>query len=306
VTDTAPASQDADPGVGPAPGLSVAEAARRVGVAGSTLRTWERRYGIRPGLRTSGGHRRYTLDDIAALQRLRGLIQTGMPTATAAARALGRVDRFDRADRATGSRPRSGQRLGDRLAAAVERLDLAEAADLAVRLVDATGVVAAWCDVFVPILQAAGDRWECSGDGVEREHVAAAAIQWALVRHGRRRSAPAPAVRVLAVATEREGHTLPLDAFAAALADAGVGACVLGTLPAPAVHAAIEDLTPAVVLVWARSRETSEPKLLRSLAGRVPVVCAAGPGWQPHRLPDKVTHLVDLTGAVSSVLAWTT
>lgn len=62
----------------------VAEAARQVGVATSTLRAWDRRYGLGPSLRSPGAHRRYSLADVQRLQDLRRLINEGMPTAEAA------------------------------------------------------------------------------------------------------------------------------------------------------------------------------------------------------------------------------
>src|SRR6202050_5895786 len=41
------------------PGYGIGALARRLGVAPATLRDWERRYGIGPGGRSPGGHRRY-------------------------------------------------------------------------------------------------------------------------------------------------------------------------------------------------------------------------------------------------------
>jgi len=70
------------------PRLHVAAAARRVGVAPSTLRTWDRRYGIGPTDHTPGRHRRYSPDDLARLELMhRALIQGATP-ADAAAHAL--------------------------------------------------------------------------------------------------------------------------------------------------------------------------------------------------------------------------
>jgi DNA-binding transcriptional MerR regulator len=284
---------------GLAPGFSVAEAARRVGVAASTLRTWERRYGVQPSVRTSGGHRRYTVEDVAGLQRLRRLIDSGMPTGAAAARM------HDGADVRPGRAPEaSGSQWALRFQAAVQSLDHAEATRLAARALTRLSVVKAWNEVFVPHLQAIGDYWAGTGEGVEREHLAAAAIQFALLRHTVNHSSPNGPARVLAVATPDEGHTLPLDALAAAAADAGVSTCVLGTLPKTALLAALDDLAPSVVVVWARSRDTSDGPLLRSVGRRVPVVCAAGPGWQPRRLPRGITHVDDLEGALAAVRAW--
>jgi MerR family transcriptional regulator, light-induced transcriptional regulator len=209
-----------------APGISVAETARRVGVATSTLRAWERRYGRVPSHRTGGGHRRYTPADLAALQRMRRLVAGGMPTATAAALA------------ASGEQGGPGRRTGDgggslegRFAAAVDTLDGPAALRAADAIVRDQGVVAAWVDVFMPYLQAVGERWECTGAGVEREHLATAAIDAALARQTLGRPARAPGLRMLAAATPGEAHVLPLDALAAALARDGVRSSVLGTLP---------------------------------------------------------------------------
>lgn len=301
VTRTGAAQGNASP-FGAAAGLSVTQAARRVGVASSTLRTWERRYGVAPSLRTAGGHRRYTLDDITSLQRLRRLVDSGMPTASAAVRSQDVP--VPRAERTDGSRLTEVSRLAGRLADAIAAMDGTAATRHATRIVARLGIVPAWVDVFVPQLQFVGEQWERTGEGVEREHMAAAAVRSALLRHGHRRPRREPPTRVLAVAAPGEGHTLPMDALAAAANDVGVGTCVLESLPPVALHAAVDDIGPAVVVLWARSRETSDLRLLRSLVNRVPVVCAAGPGWPVRRLPSAIAHVNDLPGALAAVQAW--
>ncbi|MDO5747572.1 MAG: MerR family transcriptional regulator [Actinomycetaceae bacterium] len=64
--------------------LTVAAAAHRVGVPPSTLRTWDRRYGLSPSARTVGAHRRYTALDIARLHRMCSLIARGVSASDAA------------------------------------------------------------------------------------------------------------------------------------------------------------------------------------------------------------------------------
>lgn len=68
--------------------LTVAAVAQVVGVAPSTLRTWARRYGLEPSGHRSGLHRRYAESDVARLQFMRMLTQTGLSSKQAAARAL--------------------------------------------------------------------------------------------------------------------------------------------------------------------------------------------------------------------------
>ena len=70
------------------PRLHVAAAARRVGVTPSTLRTWDRRYGIGPTGHGPGRHRRYSPDDLARLDLMHRALILGATPADAAAHAL--------------------------------------------------------------------------------------------------------------------------------------------------------------------------------------------------------------------------
>ncbi|OXS30446.1 MerR family transcriptional regulator [Streptomyces sp. XY006] len=65
-------------------GLTTGEVARRLGVAPTTVRTWDRRYGLGPDAHTGGRHRRWTAGDLARLERMCALTATGIPPAEAA------------------------------------------------------------------------------------------------------------------------------------------------------------------------------------------------------------------------------
>jgi MerR family transcriptional regulator, light-induced transcriptional regulator len=69
-------------------GFSVGAVARRLGVAPSTLRTWNRRYGIGAHELSPGRHRRYTAEDITRLEHMQKLILRGAAPADAARAAL--------------------------------------------------------------------------------------------------------------------------------------------------------------------------------------------------------------------------
>jgi len=70
--------------------LTPGATARLLGVAPSTLRSWDHRYGVGPRERSPGGHRRYSPDDVARLRELCRLVGEGFPPASAARLALDR------------------------------------------------------------------------------------------------------------------------------------------------------------------------------------------------------------------------
>src|SRR5690242_12874386 len=70
----------------------VGAAATRLDIAASTLRTWERRYGVGPTFRTQGGHRRYTERDIDRVELMRRLVARGV-SAQDAARVVRSLER---------------------------------------------------------------------------------------------------------------------------------------------------------------------------------------------------------------------
>jgi DNA-binding transcriptional MerR regulator len=274
-------------------GWPVADAAGRIGVSVSTLHSWERRYGLGPTARTPGGHRRYTADDIARLQRLQRLVERGVPTAEAAAAASEPPTRHQPLDDATDL-----DRHTARLCSAADALDVATTFTAARTVLRRRGVVAAWTDVFVPALRRAGQRWERTGRGVDCEHVLSDAVAAALRRYTNAHRPPS-APRVLLAATPGEGHTLPLDALAAGLADHGIASCVLGTLPGVDLFAAAERVRPAVAVLWARTSAATDVGELGELCRRVALTCAAGE-WPEVGAP--VTR--DLGSTIELLRAW--
>ena len=88
--DQSPVAEDSN---AEEPTLPVASVARRLGVAPSTLRTWDRRYGLGPSGHTDGRHRRYGPADIARLELMQRALLRGASTAEAARYALEQVPR---------------------------------------------------------------------------------------------------------------------------------------------------------------------------------------------------------------------
>src|SRR3954449_2704083 len=63
---------------------TIKQAARLTGVPESSLRAWERRYGVVAPRRTESGYRVYDDDAVAALSTMRRLVHTGWAPSEAA------------------------------------------------------------------------------------------------------------------------------------------------------------------------------------------------------------------------------
>src|SRR6478672_9060452 len=70
-------------------GWPVGVVSERLGIAAPTLRSWDRRHGVGPSLRTSGNHRRYTELDMRRVRLMARLTARGVPAQSAADSVLG-------------------------------------------------------------------------------------------------------------------------------------------------------------------------------------------------------------------------
>ena len=282
------------------PGLTVAAVARRIGVAPATLRTWDRRYGLGPSAHAAGSHRRYGPDDLARLEVMRRLVVSGVSPGDAARAALAGAQPAADAVDVPAVRVPSSEDLVRGLTRAGVALDMESVVNLVAEQLEAYGVVATWDRLIVPVLVAAGARWETTGEGVDAEHLLSQGIATALQRH--RPQVQEPPRPVLLACAPDDLHELPLRALAAALAEGGTGSRLLGAaVPVDALHAAVRRTGASVVVVWAQRPETADLAVLEVPVSRprtAVVVC--GPGW-PAALPEGVVRATDLGGAVALV-----
>lgn len=312
--------------------LTVAAVARRLGVAPATLRTWARRYDLGPSRHTAGSHRRYTVEDFSRLVVMRRLTHEGVPPSEAARIAaqtppdqlagigLAEVSVLNPADSRSGRGsglpgadesllPRDlarvlplqdSRRVARGLARAALSMDARGVAELLRRQLAAAGVVATWDEVIVPVLEGIGARWEATGEGVEIEHQFAETIVAALGSITGRLETPRNSAQVLLSCAAEEQHSLPLYALAAALAERGIDARVLGArMPTEALAAAVRRTGPAVVLVYASM--PVEPATLEQVLRRTrptPHVLLGGPGWGEGSLPGFAERVDSLSRAV--------
>jgi MerR family transcriptional regulator, light-induced transcriptional regulator len=321
----------------PGPALSVAGAARGLGVAPATLRSWERRYGLAPSLHTKGGHRRYGQADLARLQVMHRLVRDGVPPAEAArvailtqvvpedadpasaygallAPAEARQPRQSAAGPAAepaagvNDRAPSGggrvlpmphrSRTARGLARAVMSLDSHSAQRTVQASLADQGALATWEDLIRPVLSAVGERWAESGRGVEVEHSFSTVVAGAMAAHAARLTRPRNVRPVLLASVPDELHDLPLLAMQAALADEGIRGHVVGArTPERALADAVQRLGPPVVFLWSQMGAARVPSLPPMRPA--PVLVVGGPGWRD--LPEDVEQVADLPAALGAV-----
>ncbi|MEU3831358.1 MerR family transcriptional regulator [Streptomyces microflavus] len=308
-------------------GLTTGAVARMLGVAPTTLRSWDRRYGIGPASREGGRHRRWTSADIGLLECMCGLTNAGMPPAEAARAALAAASRDTPArpdeptsrsrtpsSHAPGALPVGRARRECRgLARAAVRLDAQAMDELLDAAIDKYGLLAAWESVIMPTLHAVGRKWETVGERyVEVEHLLSWHVSSALRRAAARRAPTAGSGVSLLACTPGESHTLALEALAAGLARQGLPVRMFGAaLPVEAMEEAVRRTGPAAVVLWAQSRSTASRALVARVesiewgvrgARRRPVVLVAGPGWA-GQLPSRALHPSGLAEALDVLAA---
>ena len=304
--------------------LTVGAAARRLGIAAPTLRSWELRYGLSPSRRSAGGHRRYDAADLARLQAMLQLVNRGVPTAEAAASVRDRiftapsptVTSATSVAESTRTRHEFVPAVPPRRQRTVEPADLFELANAmdgerltqeVARSLDRSGAVEAWTSRLMPLLVEVGDQWERTGACIEVEHLASDAVAGGLRYHTRRaveRFRPDDAERPVVLAClEREDHALPLLAVAAALAERSVRVRTLGAAtPVESLSSAVRRIRPAAVFVWSSASGTADLEGLRSLGRTRPSysLVVGGPGWTAAGRPQ---HWVNsLSAAVTELV----
>lgn len=298
----------------PEAGLGVGAVAQRLGVAPSTLRTWDRRYGIGPSGRSPGGHRRYTPADLARLEIMQRRILAGAPPGEAARVALGAPPGTSpppRAHGAGGNRvPVTAPGRDERQAAAVRGLARAAMAldrpamtDIVRAALRRDGIVPAWDGLIVPVLTGIGRKYAATGECVEVEHLLSTVLLGCLAETAPP-DRPGNVRPVLLACAPEEQHSLPVHALDAALAGAGVDTLDLGArVPPAALAAAIRRTGPNAVFVWSQMAETGDPAWLGALpAARPPYrLLVGGPGWAYDRLPAHAARVTALSEAVTEL-----
>jgi DNA-binding transcriptional MerR regulator len=267
--------------------LTVASVARQLGVAPSTLRTWDRRYGLGPTLHIAGEHRRYCPEDLGRLNLMRRLISAGVAPIDAAEQAKAHrgkvvieniIDNCSNCSEMIGTLYRATNTLDRDL---VETLIRKEIAD--------HGIIAAWQDLIVPVLVMVGADWEATGTGVEVEHMLTEILKRVMREDITQIASPINSRPVLLASVGEELHSLALHALAAALAERSIETYFLGArTPLEALCGMVTRSAPPAIFLWAQLPQNGDPKFFREIPAirPAPRIILGGPGWDRELCAD--------------------
>jgi DNA-binding transcriptional MerR regulator len=183
--------------------LTIQQVADILNLPAPTIRSWERRYGMRAADRSTGGHRRYTQEQLDRLRRMRDLINDGRRPGEAASLV----------EAGFGNSPKA---LVDRFLQGARDLspdDVARVLDVASQTL---GLERTLDEVVLPAMRRVGEQWHGGQIDVAHEHLATVATRSWL-------SAIAPTLPLLPQRPvvlscgPRDHHTLGLEAMAALL-----------------------------------------------------------------------------------------
>jgi MerR family transcriptional regulator, light-induced transcriptional regulator len=274
-------SLDSDPLV---PQYTVRAVAERLGVPTATLRSWNQRYGVGPPGHTPGRHRLYSETDIAILQQMNELILRGVNPRSAAQAAMEAVTP-SRADTAS-------------LLAAAFELDVDRAGQLIDRHLRHYGVLDTWNQLVRPAFAAIETQQDEGVGCIDVEH----ALSWTVARSLQRLPLTPPdgSASIILACTEKETHTLPLEALRAALGERDRTALMLGAAvpPAALLDALGRQAQRVTVVLWAQTRKTADVEMVTDLVAARAHVMVGGPGWESTTLPRATVRIGSLSEAL--------
>lgn len=260
---------------------TIKRAAELTGISLSTLRAWERRYGVVSPARSDGRYRLYSAADLRALAIMASLVNEGWSAKEAAAETLARTSVAPPAPRPEdqGEPARAGAAEG--LVLAAGDFDTTKVSDVLDDAFARGGFERVVDDWLMPALGALGDAWADGRVTVAGEHLVSHAVQRRLAAiyeaAGGRATGPVVVLGLPAGAR----HELGILAFAAATRRAGLATAYVGAdLPTEDWEATVRarQASAAVVAVPRAADVVPAREICEALLAAHPglLVCVGG------------------------------
>jgi MerR family transcriptional regulator, light-induced transcriptional regulator len=288
---------------------TIKQAARLTGVTESSLRAWERRYGVVAPRRTESGYRLYDPASLETVSRMRDLVAAGWPTAEAARAVQGRAGTPVSQEEAQAVHARPGEAgpaaYREQFLASAALMDAAgteESLDRGWSLGSFEHVVDSW---LFPALEALGEGWARGDIDVAGEHAASHAVHRRLAAAFEAAGSRSRGHSVVVGLPPGSRHELGALAFATALRRRGLDVLYLGAdVPVSSWQASVRrHAARAAVLsvVMPEDRPQAVAVAERLQAADPDLVVAAG-GRSGHDLAAAVRTLEDGIGAAAQEL----
>ena len=226
--------------------LPIAAVSSLLGIPVPTIRSWERRYGFPEPARTQGKHRRYSVDEIDQLRKLRDEITRGH----SAREAVDIVQAEARGGRAH-------TELFDRFLSSAMQLDPAGLREALTEGADTIGVEATIRDVALPAMREMGSRWKAGVCDTDHEHLATEAVRVWLARQSVMAPPPFQPFPLVLACGPKDLHTIGLEAFGVVLARRGWSIRTMGPLtPVDSLVAAVRAAEARAAIVTSQRSVT--------------------------------------------------
>jgi DNA-binding transcriptional MerR regulator len=225
------------------------------GVPATTLRAWERRYGLLKPKRTPKGHRLYDGADLETVRQVVQLLEADHPISRAAKILREGAPKTDGADTA----PSPWSALRKRMRRAIEafddnRLDAVYNEALAVYRVDIVTL-----NLLRPLLEQLGERWQELNTGIAEEHFFTAYLRNKIGARMHHASTRTQGRRLLLACLPGEHHELGILLFGLSASARGYRLLYLGAdLPLAQLAQVVSSVDIAGVLLSGTTTELSE------------------------------------------------
>lgn len=226
------------------PRFRIHTVAELTGIPASTLRAWERRYGIPSPERTESAYRLYSDEDVDLLKRMKCLCEGGIAPSEAS-RMLTPTEVAEPMEANPVTCPYN--EATRRIFAAVDAFDPAMVRLELTRATYLGCASAVFEQVISPTMRVVGQRWHEGRLTVAQEHMASEILLGA-ARDMYRLTQPSSERLLLLACVEGEHHSLPLYGVAFRLASWGYRTEILGAdTPPSAIADAVTALGPSGV-----------------------------------------------------------
>ena len=292
------------------PALRIGEFARRVGVPATSLRAWERRYGLLSPARSAGGFRLYAEADAERVVEMQRGLQRGLSAAEAAAAAIDRTRAP--AGTAGADQPAAGADQGavglpearQRLLEAISAYDDAAVHAVLDDVLAAFGLETFLIGLVLPVLASVGGSGEQDESAIGQEHFASNLIRARLLALARFWGRGAGPLALLACVSG-EYHDISLIAFGLLLRTYGWRVVFLGAdTPPDTIRQAVVATQPTVTVLSAFAAPLLEAQApaLRRLAQATPVLLSGPASSEAVARRLHMRHLVgDLVRAAAEL-----